>query len=162
MQYDSKLVPKTIRDIYTYISISLRIRITNVLPAMHKMSGCDSVSTFSHIEKIATFQTIKNKIENVSYDRLRWIFLTLFRKYVCCYFNHSHKKWKDSLEDSLDRVLFAAELEFPKILAPRLPQHASNVNIKCAGKSEWSKQLCSLYLASFLEHWYIIILLFWY
>ena len=35
----------------------------------------------------------------------------------------SHKKRKDSLEGSLDRVLFAAELEFPKILVPRLPQH---------------------------------------
>ena len=30
---------------------------------------------------------------------------------------HSHKKRKDSLEGSLDRVLIAAELEFPKILA---------------------------------------------
>ena len=28
--------------------------------------------------------------------------------------NHSHKKRKDSLEGSLDRVWFAAELEFPK------------------------------------------------
>ena len=34
--------------------------------------------------------------------------------------NHSHKKGKDSQEDSLDRVLFVAELEFPKILVPRL------------------------------------------
>ena len=33
--------------------------------------------------------------------------------------NHSHKKRKDSLEGSLDRVLFAAELDFPKILVPR-------------------------------------------
>ena len=63
-----------------------------------------------------------------------------------------HQKWKDSLEGSLDRVLFAVELEFPKILVPRLPQHTSNVNIECAGKSEWSKQLYSLYLTSFLEH----------
>ena len=55
--------------------------------------------------------------------------------------NHSHKKRKDSLEGGLDRVLLAAELEFPKI--PRLPQ-------------------CSLHVASFLEHWYILILLFWY
>ena len=30
--------------------------------------------------------------------------------------NHSHKKRKDSLEGSLGQVLFAAELEFPKIL----------------------------------------------
>ena len=43
-----------------------------------------------------------------------------------------------SLEGSLDRVLFAAELEFPKILVPRLPQHTLNVNIECAGKSECS------------------------
>ena len=79
---------------------------------------------------------------------------------------HSHKKWKDSLEGSLDGssiwVLFAAELEFPKILVPRPPQHISDVNIKCAGKSEWSKQLHSLHLTSFFRHWYILILLFWY
>ena len=56
------------------------------------------------------------------------------------------RKQKDSLEGSLDRVLLAAELEFPKILVPRLPQHTSNVNIECAGKSEWSKQQCSLHV----------------
>ena len=56
---------------------------------------------------------------------------------------HSNKKRKDSLEVSLDRVLFAAELEFPKILVLRLPQHTSIVNTECAGKSEWSKQLYS-------------------
>ena len=76
--------------------------------------------------------------------------------------HHSHKKRKDSLEGSLDRVLFAAELEFPKILVPRLSQHTSNVNIECAGKSEWSKQLYSLCVTSFLEHWNTLILLFWY
>ena len=38
---------------------------------------------------------------------------------------HSHKKQKDSLEGSLDRVLLVAKLEFPKILVPRLPQHIS-------------------------------------
>ena len=31
---------------------------------------------------------------------------------------HSHQKRTDSLEGSLDRVLLAAELAFPKILAP--------------------------------------------
>ena len=45
---------------------------------------------------------------------------------------HSHKKQKDSLEGSLDQVLFAAELEFLNILVPRLPQNTSNVNIECA------------------------------
>ena len=53
---------------------------------------------------------------------------------------HSHKKQKDSLEGSLNRVLLAVELEFPKILVPRLPQHTSNVNTECVGSSEWSKQ----------------------
>ena len=66
--------------------------------------------------------------------------------------NHSHKKQKDSLEGSLDRVLFAAELEFPKTLVPRLPQNSSNVNTECAKKS---KQLYFLYVTGFLEHWYI-------
>ena len=47
--------------------------------------------------------------------------------------NHSHKKRKDSLKGSLGQVLFAAELEFPKILVPRLPQNSSNVNIQCTG-----------------------------
>ena len=56
----------------------------------------------------------------------------------------SHKKRKDSLEVSLDRVLFAAELEFPKILVPMLPQPTSNVNIECVRKSERLKQLYSL------------------
>ena len=65
---------------------------------------------------------------------------------------HIHKKRKDSLEGSLDRVLLAAELEFPKILVPRLSQHTSDVNIECPGKSEWSEQLCSLYVTTFLEH----------
>ena len=56
------------------------------------------------------------------------------------------------MEGSPDRVLFGAELEFPKILVPRLPQHTPNVNTECAGKSEWSKQQYSLYVTSFLEH----------
>ena len=50
--------------------------------------------------------------------------------------NHSHKKWKNSLEGSLDRALFAPEFEFPKIRVPRLPQNSSNVNNECAGKSK--------------------------
>ena len=88
------------------------------------------------------------------------IFLLIIITVLCLY--HSHKKQKDSLEGSLGQELFVAELEFPKVLVPRLPQHTSNVNIDCGGKSEWSKQLYSLYLTSFLRHWYILILLFWY
>ena len=37
-----------------------------------------------------------------------------------------YKKRKDSLEGSLVQVLFLAELKFPKILVPRLPEY-----IKC-------------------------------
>ena len=33
-------------------------------------------------------------------------------------------------------------------------------NTECAGKLEWLKQLYYLYVTSFLEHWYILILLF--
>ena len=55
---------------------------------------------------------------------------------------HSHKKRKNSLEGSLDQVLFAVELEFPNILVPRLPQNSSNVNIECAGKSRQLYSLC--------------------
>ena len=44
------------------------------------------------------------------------------------------------MKGSLDQVLFVAELEFLKILVPRLPKNTSNVNTECAGKS---KQLYS-------------------
>ena len=54
--------------------------------------------------------------------------------------NHSHKKKKGGLQGSLDRVLFAAELEIMKILLLGLPQNTSNVNIECAAKP---KQLYS-------------------
>ena len=73
--------------------------------------------------------------------------------------SHIQKKRKDSLEGSLDRVLFAAKLEFSKILLPRLPQHTSDVNTEYAGKSVWSKQLYYLHVTSFLEDLYILILL---
>ena len=59
------------------------------------------------------------------------------------YFCHSHNKLKDNMEDNLDWVLFVAELEFAKILVPRLPQNTSNVNIVCVRKSK-QKQLYSL------------------
>ena len=61
------------------------------------------------------------------------------------------KNRKYNLEGSLDKVLLAAELELPKILLPRLPQHTSDVTIECARKLEWLKQPYSLYLTKFLE-----------
>ena len=50
-------------------------------------------------------------------------------------YDHNHKRWKNSLESYLDLVLFANELEFLKILVPRLSQDSWNVNIECVGKS---------------------------
>ena len=63
---------------------------------------------------------------------------------------YSHNKCKDSLEGSLDRVLLAPELEFPKILVPRLPQNSSNVNIECAGKSKQLYSLCDQLLGALI------------
>ena len=57
-------------------------------------------------------------------------------------FSHSHKKHKHSLEGSLVRVLFAAELEFPKILIFRLPQNTSNVNIENTRRSKQPFYFC--------------------
>ena len=54
-------------------------------------------------------------------------FLTVYLHIVKKY---SHKKRKGSLGGSLGRVLFEAQLEFRKILVPRLPQNSSNVNIE--------------------------------
>ena len=70
---------------------------------------------------------------NIGYNQTCKRTTELFIEYT--FPNHSHKKWKDSLEGSLDRLLLAAERELPKILVPRLSQHTSDVNIECAGKS---------------------------
>ena len=51
-------------------------------------------------------------------------------------------KRKDSLKGSMDRVLFVAEFEFPKILVPRLPQNLSNENSECTKKSQQLYSLC--------------------
>ena len=69
------------------------------------------------------------------------ILIESFDHFICPGLSiYSHEKWNDSLEGGLDRVLFTAELEL-EILVPRLSKCTSNVNIECAGKSEWSKQL---------------------
>ena len=43
---------------------------------------------------------------------------------------------KNSLEEGLNRVLFATEIEFSMKLRPRLPQNTSNLNTECPGKPE--------------------------
>ena len=74
-------------------------------------------------------------------------------------YDHSHKKRKDSLEVSLDRVLFAAELEFPKILVPSLPQNTLNVNSECTGKSKQLYSLCDQILRALIYLHCIILIL---
>ena len=46
--------------------LALELPICCLLLAMLAISGCDSVSTFSHIEKIATFQILKSKIDELT------------------------------------------------------------------------------------------------
>ena len=64
MQYDSKLVLKT--TIYTSIHLLVSELGLPICCLLLAMRGCDSVSTFSHIEKIAIFQTLKNKIDELT------------------------------------------------------------------------------------------------
>ena len=66
----------------------------------------------------------------------------------------SHKKWKDSLEGSLYRVLFAAELDFPKMLVCRQPEKTSNVNIEYAGKSKQLYSVCDQLLVALVASFY--------
>ena len=74
-------------------------------------------------------------------------------------FKHSHKKRKDHLEGSLDRVVFAAEIEFPKILVPKLPHNSPNVDIKCATKSKQLYSLCDQLLGALIYRHFIILIL---
>ena len=70
---------------------------------------------------------------------------------------HSHKKWKDSLAGSLDRVLFAAELEFPKYTSTQ----ATSEYIKCKHWMCGKMKTNVLFLVIiFLEHYclYFIVL----
>ena len=51
-------------------------------------------------------------------------------------FRLSHKKQKNSVEDSLDWVLLVTEIEFLMILVPRIPQNTSSKTIEYAQKSK--------------------------
>ena len=73
-------------------------------------------------------------------------------------FWHSRQKQKDGLEGCLDRELFAAELEFPKMLVPTLPQYSSSVNIECAGKSK-QQFLCGQVLGALIYLYFITLIL---
>ena len=119
--------------------------------------NCLVLSFLIQIITESALHTSSHCVLTISFNR----FITFIKWSKNCN-SHSHKKQEDILEGSLDQVLIPAELDFSKILIPRQFQHTSNVNIECARKSEWSKQLYSLYVTSLLKHWYILILLFWY
>ena len=88
-------------------------------------------------------------LSNILYS-VYFTFILFIQFSIVILYMHSHKKQKNTLKSSLVRVLFAAEIDFPKILVLRLPQNTSNVNIE------------SIYLENSLELWYIFILLSWY
>ena len=70
------------------VASELRLAICCLFPAMHAISRCNSVSSFSHTGKITTFQKLKSKFDELTVcDQLRPIPLTLFRKSVCCHFS---------------------------------------------------------------------------
>ena len=66
----------------------------------------------------------------------------------------SHKKREDSLESRRYRILFAAELEFSKILVPSLRQNSSNVNLEFAGKLSQLHSLCDQPLGALTSLFY--------
>ena len=75
-------------------------------------------------------------------------------------YNQKKGKGKDCLEGSLDRVLFAAELDFQKILVLRLPQNITNVNTECAKKLKQLYSLCDQFLVALIyPHFTILILI---
>ena len=67
---------------------------------------------------------------------------------------HSHKKREDSLESRQYRILFGAELEFPKILVPSLRQNSLTVNLECAGKLSRLHSLCDQPLGALTSLFY--------
>ena len=61
---------------------------------------------------------------------------------------------------SIDRVLIMAELEFLKVLVPRLPQNSSSVNTECVGKSKQLYSLCDQLLGAMIYLHFITLILF--
>ena len=72
---------------------------------------------------------------------------------------YSHKKRKDSVECSLDRVLFATEFVLAKIPVSRLLQNTLNVYIECAGKPKHWYSLCD-HLRAFMCLFYCFDIVF--
>ena len=70
-----------------------------------------------------------------------------------------NEKMEGSLEGSLDRILFATELEFPKVLVTRLPQNSLNVNNECAKKLYRIYSLCVQLLGVIIYLHFLIVIL---
>ena len=65
------------------------------------------------------------------------------------------------MKGSLDQALFAAELEFRKILVSRLPQKISHVNNECIEKLKQQHSLCGQLLEVLIYlHFIVLILMF--
>ena len=68
--YLKKIIKKRLQDrcFSVRIAIFLRtpVQYLRTTAAMHAISGCDSVSSFSNIGKITAFQTWKNKIDELT------------------------------------------------------------------------------------------------
>ena len=61
-----------------------------------------------------------------------------------------NRKRKHSLECNQVEASLAAELEFPKILLPRLPHNTANVNNESTGKSKQLYYLCDQLLGALI------------
>ena len=72
---------------------------------------------------------------------------------------NSQKKRNYSLEDSLVPVLYAVEIELPKIIKPRLPQNTSNLNIEITGKSKKLYCSCHQFLGALIYLEFIVLIL---
>ena len=80
---------------------------------------CSTFWILCHLKRLSNISIIRK------YKRCSLILISFHSKNLL---KHSHRKRKDILKGSLVQVLFTAELEFPKLLVPSLPQNSS---IKC-------------------------------
>ena len=87
---------------------------------------------FSYLHQLLQLQCYIEKI--VARAFLERVVGSFLKKAMVLFTLPKHKKRRDSLESSLEHFLFAAELEFSKILVHMLLQNTSNVHTECARK----------------------------
>ena len=86
-------------------------------------------------------------------------FILFIQFSIVIFYMHSHKKQKNSLKSSLVLVLFAAEIDFSKILVLSLPHYTLNVSIESSGKSKTLYDLCEKLLRALIYLHFIILVL---